>query len=141
MTVRLHHYPIFLRPGLPGEGVAWLAEVPDLPGCMSDGDTPDEAIRNVQDAITGVIACMREDGIVPPLPGSRDLLTGRHLLELEGHEVARIRESAAEEGMAPRDYARMALQRGMERWLFGPRAGCLRSEITELSKVVVHAAE
>ena len=28
-----------------------MATVPDLPGCMSDGETPQEAITNVQDAI------------------------------------------------------------------------------------------
>src|SRR3954449_5934141 len=27
------------------------ATVPDLPGCMSDGETPEEAITNVQEAI------------------------------------------------------------------------------------------
>ncbi|HEX2257877.1 MAG TPA: type II toxin-antitoxin system HicB family antitoxin [Afifellaceae bacterium] len=29
-----------------------MAIAPDLPGCMSDGETPEEALRNIQDAIT-----------------------------------------------------------------------------------------
>ena len=29
----------------------WVCEVPSLPGCVSQGDTRDEAIRNVRDAI------------------------------------------------------------------------------------------
>ena len=33
------------------EGGGYLAIVPDLPGCMSDGETPEEALRNVQEAI------------------------------------------------------------------------------------------
>ena len=28
------------------EGGGWLAEIPQLPGCMSDGETPDEAMTN-----------------------------------------------------------------------------------------------
>jgi predicted RNase H-like HicB family nuclease len=33
------------------DGGGFLATVPDLPGCMSDGETPEEAIINVRDAI------------------------------------------------------------------------------------------
>ena len=34
------------------DGGGYLATVPDLPGCMSDGETPEEALKNVQEAIT-----------------------------------------------------------------------------------------
>lgn len=33
------------------EGGGFLATVPDLPGCMSDGETPEEAMANARDAI------------------------------------------------------------------------------------------
>ena len=33
----------------------YLATVPDLPGCMSDGETPEEALKNVQEAIASWI--------------------------------------------------------------------------------------
>ncbi len=33
------------------EGGGYLAIVPDLPGCMSDGETREEALRSVEDAI------------------------------------------------------------------------------------------
>jgi antitoxin HicB len=33
------------------EGGGYVASVPDLPGCMSDGTTPEEALHNVQEAI------------------------------------------------------------------------------------------
>lgn len=32
------------------DGGGWLAEIPLLPGCMSDGETPAEAITNIEDA-------------------------------------------------------------------------------------------
>ena len=35
----------------------WSAYVPDLPGCMSDGETREEAARNIEDAI----ACWLEE--------------------------------------------------------------------------------
>ena len=43
-----------------GEGGGYLATVPDLPGCMSDGETPEEALRNVQDAIASWIEAAKE---------------------------------------------------------------------------------
>jgi predicted RNase H-like HicB family nuclease len=42
------------------DGGGYLATVPDLPGCMSDGDTPEEALHNVQDAIASWIAAAKE---------------------------------------------------------------------------------
>ena len=33
----------------------YVAEVPELPGCMSQGKTLDEAIANIKDAITGYL--------------------------------------------------------------------------------------
>ncbi len=35
----------------PAEGGGFIALVPDLPGCMSDGETAQEAFDNVQGAI------------------------------------------------------------------------------------------
>lgn len=43
----------------------WIAECVDLPGCMSQGETREEAIHNVIDAISEVIA-LRMSQHVPP---------------------------------------------------------------------------
>lgn len=42
------------------DGGGYLATVPELPGCMSDGATPEEALKNVQDAIASWIESARE---------------------------------------------------------------------------------
>ena len=42
------------------DGGGYLALMPDLPGCMSDGETPEEALKNVQEAITSWIAAAKE---------------------------------------------------------------------------------
>lgn len=60
-------YPVLIEL-LPAEdGGGYLATVPDLPGCMSDGETPEEAVVNVQDAIACWIeAAGRVGHAVPP---------------------------------------------------------------------------
>ena len=45
------HYSVLIEPLLPEDGGGFLATVPELPGCMSDGETEAEALINVQDAI------------------------------------------------------------------------------------------
>ena len=48
------------------DGGGYLAVVPDLPVCMSDGDTPAEAVQNVTAAIDEWIAeAMRLNRAVP----------------------------------------------------------------------------
>ena len=63
-------YPVVVRPLSEAEGGGFLATVPDLPGCMSDGETPEAAIVNVRDAILSWFE-MAEDmdrPIPPPSP-------------------------------------------------------------------------
>ncbi len=44
----------------------WLAEVPSLPGCQSQGETREEALENVKEAIESYIESLMEDG--EPIP-------------------------------------------------------------------------
>ncbi len=50
MTIK-PEYPVVLRPLGVEDGGGWIAIVPDLPGCMSDGETALDALQNVGDAI------------------------------------------------------------------------------------------
>lgn len=56
---------------LPDEdGGAYLARVPDLYGCMSDGETPEEAVSNAKQAILDWIEVARAAGREVPPVGS-----------------------------------------------------------------------
>jgi predicted RNase H-like HicB family nuclease len=48
------------------EDGGWVVEVPSLPGCVSDGDTKEEALRNVQDAIDAWIDAAQDSGVKVP---------------------------------------------------------------------------
>ncbi|MBI5179134.1 MAG: type II toxin-antitoxin system HicB family antitoxin [Nitrospinae bacterium] len=50
----------------------FVAEVPALPGCVSQGKTKDEAIKNVQEAIEGWLEVM----------GSRTMYRKEELVEV-----------------------------------------------------------
>jgi predicted RNase H-like HicB family nuclease len=53
------------------EGSNYSAYVPDLPGCVSTGDTPEETERNIREAIEFHLRGMREDGEQIPPPSTR----------------------------------------------------------------------
>ena len=50
---------------------AYIAEVPELPGCMADGATYEEAVRNIQVIIHEWIETARASGREIPLPKGR----------------------------------------------------------------------
>jgi len=53
------------------EDEAFIAEVPELPGCAADGPTYEEAIASVQVIIAEWIETARELGRVVPEPRGR----------------------------------------------------------------------
>lgn len=53
---------------------AFVAEVPELPGCLAHGPTPADALANAQDAISLWIDTATEFGDPVPLPKGRRLM-------------------------------------------------------------------
>ncbi|WP_407522017.1 type II toxin-antitoxin system HicB family antitoxin [Methylobacterium oryzisoli] len=66
MTVHDYHVELARLPM--SEGGGWQITVPDLPGCLSDGETIEEAERNVADAILCWIDAARRLGREIPPP-------------------------------------------------------------------------
>jgi predicted RNase H-like HicB family nuclease len=50
----------------PGEDGFWVAECPSLPGCISQGETRDQAIVNIREAIEGYVLALKDDGLPVP---------------------------------------------------------------------------
>ena len=50
------------------EEAGFWAEVPALPGCATQGETMDELMRNLREAIEG---CLSVD-VAPPQPGGKE---------------------------------------------------------------------
>ena len=52
-----------------GEG-NYAAYVPDLPGCVSTGETLEEVERNIREAIRLHVEGLKEDGLPVPQPSA-----------------------------------------------------------------------
>jgi antitoxin HicB len=53
---------------LPDGRLVYVVSHPDFPGCMSHGDTPNEAIENLREAREMVLRHLIEHGMEVPLP-------------------------------------------------------------------------
>ncbi len=56
-------YSIYLEKG---EDFGYVAHCPSIPGCHSQGQTLDEAIDNIKDAIRGCVEALGSDLLTPP---------------------------------------------------------------------------
>ena len=59
VTVGQKDYTVELHPDLEDGG--YVVECPSLPGCMSQGDTVEEALSMIRDAIRGHLAVLRQE--------------------------------------------------------------------------------
>jgi len=95
-------YPLTIRPLTAEEGSGYLVEFPDLPGCMSDGETLAEALANAADAQGAWIAAMREAGRPIPSPGAdpAEGYSGRWVLRAPRSLHRSLAQRAKREGVS-----------------------------------------
>jgi antitoxin HicB len=55
-----------------------LIEFPDLPGCLSDGETVEEAIKNGKEAVRCWIKAAEEADQIVPVPGKHVRFRSHH---------------------------------------------------------------
>ena len=72
-TIQLFSVRLQLEPNPDG---TYTVTSPDVPGLVTEGRTPDEILRNVQDALKGLTEAWQELGIEPPA-ALRPLLSDR----------------------------------------------------------------
>ena len=108
-------YRFTVRPLTGEEGGGYLVEFPDLPGCMSDGETIGEAIANGEDAKRCWIAAMKEAGRPVPTPSLDPVedYSGKWQLRAPKSLHRRLAERAKREGVSLNTLAVTLLAEGL----------------------------
>lgn len=108
-------YPFHIRPMSSQEGGGFLIEYPDLPGCMSDGETIGQAIENGRDALRSWLSSMREAGRPVPAPSGNpaDGYSGKWAQRAPKSLHRRLADRARVEGVSRNTLAVALLAEGV----------------------------
>jgi len=74
----VHRYAVVLKPTSHEDEVGYSVTVPALPGCLTEGDTVEEALLNAKEAIQAYVMSLKDRGL--PIPPSDEVVTS---LEVE----------------------------------------------------------
>lgn len=101
------------------EGGGFLIVFPDLPGCMSDGETEAEALANGRDAFDAWISAMKDEGKAIPQPLYRadpvPAVSGRFVTRVPKSVHMMLSERAKAEGVSLNTLVLSLLSEGLGR--------------------------
>ena len=98
--MKVPDYPFTIRQLTDDEGGGFLIEFPDLPGCMSDGDTIEEAMKNGRDAMSCWLSAAKASGKSIPTPGALEAQSGKWVQRVPKSVHYRLIEQARREGVS-----------------------------------------
>ncbi len=109
--------------GDPSEG--YLARAPELPGCMTAGETPEQALAMLRGAMAGWLeaAILAGEAIPEPAHHAEDRHGGRMLIRMPKSLHRALAETAEHEGVSANQYVVMLLTAGLSQgWATGGSA-------------------
>jgi predicted RNase H-like HicB family nuclease len=123
------------------EDAEYIATSAEFPGATAFGATPDEAIRELQAAIEGIIEVMVEDGQPVPEPIPLPDYSGQFRLRLPKSLHARLSQWAELEGVSANALAQTFIACGLQNDFTGTRASLrLERAIAVLEEAAKSAA-
>jgi len=109
------NYPVSIRPLIKEEGGGYLVEALDLPGCIADGETPQEAFIEILSAIESWIKTAEEFGDPVPKPSTSEKYSGQWRLRVPKSLHAALALKAKEESVSLNTLAATLLAEGIGR--------------------------
>lgn len=97
----------------PEEG--WFVRVRELRGCMSQGDTAEEAVAMIQEAMQLWLEVALEDSIPIPEPRAEEDYSGKFVVRVPRSLHRELVEEASREGTSLNQYINVALARSVGR--------------------------
>lgn len=100
-------YRLELVPDIEESG--YTAYYPELPGCVTCGETPEEAVTNAQDAKKAWLTAAIEDGVSIPVPTliqetAEDNYSGQFKIRMPKSLHRKLAEQSKKEGISMNQY-------------------------------------
>lgn len=122
------------------EGGTYLAHHPDLPGCAAQGDTPDEAVANLDTARRLWIETRLEDGLFIPEPVD-DEPSGRVSLRMTPSLHAELNRVAIRKGVSLNLLLNTILAEYVGRFDYREELRACREELSQLRAAVTRSSQ
>ena len=90
----------------------YVVSFPDLKGCLTSGETIDDAVRNAEDAKREWLAAAIESGIEIPVPDTDDDYSGQFKLRIPKSLHRQLALNARREGVSMNQYCVYLLSQG-----------------------------
>jgi antitoxin HicB len=94
----------YTRELVPEPEGGWFVRIKELPGCISQGDTPQEALAMIDDALRGWLEVALQHGEQIPQPREETDYSGKFMLRLPRWLHRRLVEMAQQEGVSLNHY-------------------------------------
>ena len=92
-------YPINLYTVETTDGIEWVAEYPDVKGCVGGGQTPEEALAEAKDNLEILLEFLQESGKTIPEPSKFQAeYSGKLSLRISKSLHAKVAKEAKKEG-------------------------------------------
>lgn len=110
--MKFEDYSVHISPIPADEGGGYMISFPDLPGCIADGNTIDEAIIEARDAFDAWAMAEREDKGELPAPKT---YSGQFVQRLPKSLHRQLVQRAESEGVSLNQLATTLLAQGLAR--------------------------
>ena len=90
----------------------FVVSFPDLPGCLSSGETYEEALKNAEDAKREWMTAALEEGVDVPEPDSLEAYSGQFKLRMPKSLHRHLAQQARREGVSMNQYCIYRLSYG-----------------------------
>lgn len=87
----------------------WFVRIKELPGCMTFGNTPDEALRMIDDAMRGWLEVELEDNSFIPEPREEEAFSGKFNTRVPKSLHRKLVEAADQDGVSLNQWINTAL--------------------------------
>ncbi len=110
-----HYMSLPYRVEMRSSDWGWFVRIPDLPGCMSQGESPEDALVMIRDAQRGWLTVTLEDGRPIPEPrvteDDEETYSGKFLVRVPRRLHRDLARAATAQGVSLNLFAATALAR------------------------------
>lgn len=103
-------YPIKIIPDVTG---GYVAEIEDLPGCFTQGETLEETYQNIEEARHLWMEVVYEEGEDIPLPGGEEKYSGKFFIRAPKSLHRKLNKMAEREGVSLNQFLVATLSRAV----------------------------